>query len=358
MKANTTLVIAAVVIIVAIAGGYYALQSNAPTTTTQVTTVTTTATTTTSEERLKVALVLPGSITDAGWNAAWYTGAQNAEKAMNLDMDISYGLGQVGLDATFRSYAERGYQVIIGASVGYQDSVLRVAPDFPDTWFIGMDFWAFGDLPNVFSTQSPVHEGAYLAGIAAAGVTTTGTVGFLDGEKYPNMLATSEAFKMGAEAGAEVLGTTITVVRDFAGVWDDVTAGREKALALIDVGADVIQMRGDGVTLGGIQACSLRGVYAIGDMTDQHSLAADTIVTSNMWLTDAWLEQVIELYQTGGLTPGHHVWGMADGVNDIAPFYGFADTIPQSIQDKIDQVRADVIAGTFEIPWIGEELAW
>lgn len=287
-----------------------------------------------------------------------YIAAQEAAKELDIEIDVSHGLGQVGVDPTFRSYAERGYKIIFGHTIGYQDSALRVAPDYKNTYFIVPDAWMLDNLPNMISIPTPIIEGAYLAGLAAAGVTKTGVVGAMDGEKYPRMLAVTEAFKAGAERGAQILGKQIKVIRDFVGVWDDVTAGREKALALIDAGADVLLFRGDGITLGGIQACSLRGVWAIGDMTDQNALAPKTILTSNITNWKVVIEKIVDLYRKGQLKGGFIEFGLADGANDIAPFYEDENLVPKVIRDEINKVRADVKAGTFKIPIILEERAW
>lgn len=306
-------------------------------------------------EKLKVAFMLPGSITDSGWNAAMYIAANEIADELNLDIAISHGLGQVGVDPTFRSYAERGYKVIFGWTIGYQDSALRVAPDFPDTYFIIPEAW-MTDV-NVISISTHMHEGAYLAGMVAAGISNTGTIAVLDGEKFPAMLAVTWAFRKGAER----IKPDIKVLRDFAGVWDDVTVGREKALALIDAGADVILFRGDGVTLGGIQAVSLRyteenPVYAIGDMVDQYALNPKVIVTSNILNVKEQIRRIIALYRAGELEPKMYEWGLKEGVFDIAPFHAFENLVPEDVKAEIDSVRAAVKAGTFEIPYIDEEL--
>ena len=368
MAQKAGLIAAAVIVIVIIAAAAVYLASQPAPTPTPTPTPTPAPTPTPTPQKLKVAFMLPGSITDAGWNAAMYTAATEVAKELDIDIDISHGLGQVGVDATMRSYAERGYKLIFCWTLGYQDAALRVAPDYKDTWFIGMNWWKTDNLPNIVWQLTPMHEGAYLAGLAASAFTKTGTVAFLDGQKFPMMIATSEGFKAGVERGAQILGKQIKVIRDFVGVWDDVAAGREKALALIDAGADVILFRGDGITLGGIQAASLRGVYAIGDMTDQNALAPKTIITSNIIDCKNVIRYFVNQYRAGTLKAGAHPLGLAQGVEEIAPFHGFDNQVPAAIKAEIERVRAEVKAGTFEtdyagqhwkgIPFITEERAW
>ncbi|MEM2897155.1 MAG: BMP family protein [Candidatus Bathyarchaeia archaeon] len=310
-------------------------------------------------EKLKVAFLLPGSITDSGWNAAMYIGAQKAREELDIDVAISEGVGQVGVDPTLRSYAERGYKIIFGWTIGHQDSVLRVAPDYPDVLFVGAAWWQFAGKKNMISFGTPMIDGAYMSGILAAYMTKTGIIGTMDGEKYPDMIALQNAY----EDGAKTVKPNIKVLKAFCGVWDDVSKGREVAMGLIDSGADVLLFRGDGVTLGGIQACAARGVYAIGDYLPQHELARDTIIASNVVKNIEIIRIVVEGYRAGNMAPGGTdtdkkiFLGLKSGVQDLEISPYFMDKIPKEALDKVNKVREDIIAGRFEVPYIGEERA-
>jgi basic membrane lipoprotein Med (substrate-binding protein (PBP1-ABC) superfamily) len=356
-KAGLVVVAVIVIAIIAAAAVYLASQP-APSPTP---TPTPTPAPTPTPKALKVAVLVPQAITDASWNAAMYDAATklNVElKDQNIEISTTDSVGQVDVDSYMRRYAEMGYNIILGWTIGHQDSALRVAKDFPNVYFIGPDWWKT-ELKNVASFQTPLYEGAYLAGLVAAALTKTNVVGFVDGEKYPNMLAVSEAFRMGAEKGGELLGKTITTVRGFALTWDDVAKGREVALSLIDTKkADVILTRGGPIAVGAIQACSLRGVYAIGDVADQYALDPKIIVTSNVVNCKQILKIIIDLYQKGKLENKMYLWGLAEGTNDIAPFYDHENKIPQIIKDEIAKTREGIKNGTIKIPFIGEDRGW
>jgi basic membrane protein A len=309
-------------------------------------------------EKLKVAFLLPGSITDSGWNAAMYIAAQKAREELNLDVAISEGVGQVNVDPTLRSYAERGYKIIFAWTIGHQDSVLRVAPDYPNVLFVGSAWWKFAGKKNMISISTPMIDGAYMAGILAAYMTKTGIIGTMDGEKYPDMIALQNAY----EDGAKSVNPNIKVLKAFCGVWDDVTKGREVAMGLIDAGADVILFRGDGITLGGIQACAARRVYAIGDYLPQHELAKDTIIASNIVKNIEIIRIIIEGYKAGNMAPGGAdtdkkaiAFRLKYGIQDLLISPYFMDKIPKEALDKINKVREDILAGRFEVTYDGKE---
>ena len=137
-------------------------------------------------------------------------------------------------------------------------------------------------------------------------------------------------------------------------------------LGMIEAGVDVIIGRGDGTVLGAIQAASISGVYMIGDMTDQNSLAPDTIVSSSLMDWGVYIEDIVERYRAGTLENAVYKYGLAEGGTYLAPYHGLEDVVPQDTKDMINGVTEDLKAGTFsitvdgtvydEMPYIVEEI--
>jgi basic membrane lipoprotein Med (substrate-binding protein (PBP1-ABC) superfamily) len=306
-------------------------------------------------DKIKIAFLLPGSINDFGWNTNTYQTANDiATSRDDVEVEIVEGLGQSNIDSTLVSFAQRGFDIIWCDTIGHQDSVLRVAPDYPDTTFVVVDAWDYS-VDNIVGIMTPLYEGSYLAGILAAGVSQTQHIGFVDGQAFPGTISRAEAFRL----GALTVNASIEVDRIWTGVWDDVTAGREATLSLIDDGVDVVLFHGDGVTLGGIQACAFRGVWAIGDNIDQSHIADDTVLTSNLYNKTVYMNNIIDLFIAGTLESKLYFWGMKDGGNDLAPFNPkLLSDIPQATQDAVADVRADIMSGAFEVPYIPEETVW
>jgi basic membrane lipoprotein Med (substrate-binding protein (PBP1-ABC) superfamily) len=292
--------------------------------------------------KIKIAFLLPGSINDFGWNTNTYQTANAISMYRDdVEVEIVEGLGQTNIDSSLVSFAERGFDIIWCDTIGHQDSALRVAPDYPDTIFVVVDAWDY-TYDNIVGVMTPLYEGSYLAGILAAGVSQTQHIGYVDGQAFPGTISRTEAFRL----GALTVNDSIKVDRIWTGVWDDVTAGREATLGLIDDGADVVLFHGDGVTLGGIQACSFRGVWAIGDNIDQTHVADDAVLTSNLYNKTVYMNNIIDLYIAGTR-------------NDLAPYNQklIAD-IPQATQDAVAAARAEILAGDYVVPYIPEETVW
>ena len=55
-------------------------------------------------DEIRYGVLLPGSITDSGWNAAMYIATQEAETILGIDFDITYGVGSIGAEDVFGEY--------------------------------------------------------------------------------------------------------------------------------------------------------------------------------------------------------------------------------------------------------------
>ena len=116
------------------------------------------------------------------------------------------------------------------------------------------------------------------------------------------------------------------------GTYEDPAKGKESALALIDMGCDIIYQSADSTGVGAIEACLDKKVKIIGYGGDQYEMAPDLVMTcfvtdnKNVIIKQA---ELIETGKFGGL------WepGVAEGVCYITPYHNFEDKIPQKVKD-------------------------
>jgi basic membrane protein A len=161
-------------------------------------------------------------------------------------------------EARFRSYAEDGFNVIIGHGSEFFDAAAAVAPDFPDVAFV-ITSTDQHQAPNLASVNTlPADMGA-LAGVAMAKATKSGTVGVIGGMSLVSIVAACNA----ATGAAIMTNPDINVLTNMTGDDEDKTKAKEVALAMIDKGADVIFYDADAAGLGALEACQEKGVLAI-----------------------------------------------------------------------------------------------
>ena len=115
----------------------------------------------------------------------------------------------------------------------------------------------------------------------------------------------------------------------FIGSFFDPPKAKEAALAQIDAGVDVIYAERFGV----IEAAQEKGILAISNMSDQSSLAPDTVITGPVW--DMWptIQAAVKQVQAGVYTAqdfGSFSF-MAEGGARLAPFHDWETKLPADV---------------------------
>ena len=299
-------------------------------------------------EKFKVALLLPASITDGGWNAFAYDGLKAIEK--ELDAKISHVESRTPTDqeAHFRDYAMDGYQLIFGHGFGYQDPAKQVAPDFPETVFITSTGNTVTDniSPIVFAIEEPV----YLLGVMAGSMTRTNKIGIIGGQNISAINSMFSAF----EEGAKSVNPDVVVRRAYVGNWSDIGKGKELALAHINEGSDFLFPVADVAGLGVFQAVEAaqangKTVYAFGVYRDQSKLSPTTIVASAI-VTPKVFVKLAKVVMDSTFEPQPYRFTMAE---DEAVTFVYnpvlKDKVPETTQKAVEDAKSKIIAGELKV---------
>lgn len=293
----------------------------------------------------KVALLTPGPISDAAWNAGAYHGLLRIRDSLHAQISHLQTRTPAEFDEAFRDYASRGYQLVIGHGFEYQDAAARAGPHFPNTVFITTSGARVG--PNWSPMEFRLEEATYLAGMLAAGVSKTGTIGFVGGIKLPPV----EGTFLGFQGGAKAVRPDITVLESYLGNFDDVAAARENAAAQIRRGADVLLHNADAAAFGVFQAARDNpGVLAIGANANQNDVAPDVIVASATLDLPHALLVLARRVQNHTWRPGVMFFGIKDGVVDLV--INPASRVPPRLLARIRAARDSIIAGTLHVPHV------
>jgi len=293
------------------------------------------------EDPFRVIVLLPGLVSDAGWNAGGYYGVQYLNE--NVEGVVAEYIEQVtpaNAEATIRDYAEQGYDLICGWSFDLGDYVMKVCEDYPDQHFL----WSQGykQFGNMATASAPLQETAYLCGYIAAGMSKTGVLGYIGGVDTMPMINALEGFKEGAKAK----NPDIKVIHSFCGTWSDMELAKQTAVSLFEQGVDVLMGRGDGIALGCFEACKENNVYCFGDVSDQNSLAPELLLTSTGWNMGQSIELVVNAIREGNFEAKNYTGGMAEGICDITDFHGL---VPEDLAAEVEALRAQLKAGELVI---------
>jgi basic membrane protein A len=292
---------------------------------------------------LKVAVVFPGPAEEP-WNNAIYQSLLKAKQAGKISLDLADNVGYPEFERVLREYSSRGYNLIVGDSFGSDDKLRRVAKQYPEVHYL------FGSAlgpqpPNVGVFNSWIEETTYLTGVVAALMTKTGTVGIVTSFPQPGPNRKVNAFM----AGAKTTNPKIKVKVTFLDSWFDPAKAKEATFAQIESGADFVFAERFGV----IEACQEKGVYAFGNIQDQHSVAPKTVVTSVIWDLQPLVTYVITNLVKGEFQPiDYREWSMmGKGGTYLAPFYDFK--IPADKELILQKTMQAIKTGQTKVPLNG-----
>lgn len=298
----------------------------------------------TSPAIFKVALLTPGPVSDAGWNAAAYQGLQLIKTKLGAETALVQTKSPADFDDAFRDFATRGFKLIFAHGFEYTDSAIEVARGFPDTFFVvssGSESSA-----NVASITFNVDQATYVEGVLAAGISKTGIVGAVGGIELPSIKLFFEGFKRGF---LSVLPKGRILI-SYTGNFDDVGAAKEAALAQIGQGADVLIHNADAAGLGVFLAAEQGHAYAFGVFNNQNSVAPDVVLASAVTSTPLAFLKIATEVKGGTFHPGMLEFGMQDGMVSVVFNPKLEAKIPPGALERAGKVEHDLATGALVLP--------
>jgi basic membrane lipoprotein Med (substrate-binding protein (PBP1-ABC) superfamily) len=304
----------------------------------------------TKNKQLKVAAIFQTAIEEP-WDGAIHTALLKAKDQDGIVYEYAEKVSAADYEKVLREYCERGFNLIVGdAFVAGEDPVRKVAKDYPKVQF------AFGsekaeEAPNVSVFDNYIHEPAYLCGLIAGKMTKSGTVGVVAAMPIAEINRLTNAFKLGAQSARPSIKVKITYIGSFF----DPAKAKEATISEIEAGADLIYAERFGV----FEAAKEKKVLAFGNMTDQNSLAPETVITSCVWDMYPTMKYEIELAKSGKVEAINlkDFSMMAKGGSSLASLHDFEKTLPADVVSAVKDAESKIKDGSLAVPIVETELA-
>ncbi|MBW6472509.1 MAG: BMP family ABC transporter substrate-binding protein [Anaerolineaceae bacterium] len=305
-------------------------------------------------ETEKVVYLINGALGDQSFYDSGQMGMEKIKSEYGVEIrtiETNFDAGQYepALQAAV-DYAD----VIFVISYGFEDQLMAYADKNPDKIFVNLDTVVQNEKNTITSVDFIEEESAYLAGVVA-GLTTLETslpgvnpgklIGAVGGDVDPVI----QAFIFAYTNGAKSIDPEIQVETKYLGSWDDTAKGKQAALQLYDMGADVVFQIAAAAGIGVLQAAGERGLYAIGVDTNQNDIVPGHVVASDIKDVGKAIYEVFKTIKDGTYQPGAVLqYGLASGGVDI-DMTAQVQVLPQAIQDQVLAVRQQIIDGTLKV---------
>jgi basic membrane protein A len=317
-----------------------------------------------NSEPLKVGLVLDvGGRGDLAFNDAAYDGLQKAQKEFGTHVQVQClePVEEADREKLLRSLAEDKYDLVLGMGQFFTNVIEEVALDYPLTRFVLIDAFIDGlkSNNNISCFTFKEHEGAFLAGAAAAMKTKSGTIGFIGGIQAPVI----ERFEAGYIAGAKYVKPDIVVLSSYVGTGLEGFRNPEKAGELaarqMENGADVIchaaGKSGNGVN----EVVTSRGRLVIGEDVDQTFTLPEEkqpyVLTSVIKGVSKAVYDSVSLQLKGELAGGYYEYGLKDDGVYIAE-NSINKTLLADLKPRLEEIKTGIISGEIKVPASKQEL--
>ncbi|MFF7308583.1 BMP family ABC transporter substrate-binding protein [Streptomyces sp. NPDC008137] len=293
---------------------------------------------------------------DQSFNDAAFAGLTKAKDEYGYKTaDIEPTEGETDADKEQRlvSLAKQGYNPVIGVGYAYGPAMKAVAAKYPKTTFGIVDSVVEGK--NVASLVFAEEQASYLAGVAAAKVTKSNTVGFVGGVDIPLI----HKFEAGYKQGVQDTNPKVKVVSQYLtqtaeeGGFASPDKGKAAAEGQIEKKADVVYQAAGLSGQGVIEAAAKAKVWAIGVDSDQYKQAP--LAAYKQYILTSALKDV-----------GGAVYALSKSVHDGKPLsgvqtfdlkvngVGVSEANPEfgqvaGLKDAVDKAKKGIIDGSIKV---------
>lgn len=300
-----------------------------------------------ADDVVRVALLMPSTINDIAWSQSIYTSLKELQAEMGEDkLEIAYSENMFNVPdaaAAIREYASSGYDLVIAHGAQYGDSLMEIAPDFPEVsfaWGTSTRTGADQGITNIFAYEPRGDQAGYVTGVLAAKLTKAKIIGLVG----PVDAGDAKLHVDGFLAGVKATNPDVKVNVSFTGSFGDTALAAEAANTHIKAGADVLTGSSQQV-VGAIGVAKENGIPWIGVQADQSTAAPETVLASAIYDWKQLLKDIITKRAAGTL--GGEVLQLTYANGGIRTIY--SDAAPADAVEAAKAAEAGLADGSIEI---------
>jgi basic membrane protein A len=291
-----------------------------------------------SADKLKIGVLLPGPVTDNGYDADGGRAADALKSQLGADVQITENVSVANQADLYRQYAAKGYDVVIGWGGQFTDGAVQVAEEFPKAKFIVANS-GIENGKNLGSFDINVEQWQFLGGFVTAKLSKTNAIGWVGGACFP----ATAANLYGTEEGAKYANANIKFLSTFVGDFDDPTKAQQAAQAMIDSKASALTGNLNSGYFGILKAAQQNGkIPVITEWIDNHSLAPDVIASSIQKSQARWAVAMVKDIIDGTFKGKHYQFALP---KDWGPVMAKTDLLPQQIYDESLALQSKIVSG-------------
>jgi basic membrane protein A and related proteins len=291
-------------------------------------------------KKLKIAILLPGNVSDQGYNADGQRTADLIKSELGLDVTTTQGVQLPNQTDVYSQFARQGYDLVIGWGGQFTDGAVAASKQFPKTQFLVVNSTVENGT-NLNSMDENIEQWQFLGGYVSGRLTKSGTVGWIGGQCFP----ATAAQLYGTKQGAEYAKKDVKFLSTFTGDFEDPTKAQQAAQAQIDKGADWIVGNLNNGYFGLYKAAEGGKAKIVTEWADNHT-QSPTIGSTVVKKQGRHVVELVKKAQDGTIGGKHYQIALPE---DNEPVIAKTDSIPEDVYNDALAVQKKVASGEIKV---------
>jgi basic membrane lipoprotein Med (substrate-binding protein (PBP1-ABC) superfamily) len=291
-------------------------------------------------KKLKIAMLLPGNVSDEGYNADGQRAADLIKQETGSEVTTTQGVQLPNQTDVYSQFARQGYDLVIGWGGQFTDGAVAASKQFPKTQFLVVNSTVENGT-NLNSMDENIEQWQFLGGFVAGKLTKSGTVAWIGGQCFPATAAQLNGTKQGAEYAKK----DVKFLSTFTGDFEDPTKAQQGAQAQIDKGADWIVGNLNNGYFGVYKAAESGKAKVITEWADNHT-QSPTIGSTVVKKQGQFVLDIVKKVQDGTVGGKHYQVALPQ---DYEPVIAKTDAIPDDVYQEALDVQKKVASGEIKV---------
>ena len=294
--------------------------------------------------KYKLAVILPGVITDADYNTLGYLAGLAVQKDMGIQMAYSESVPVPDVDRVMREYIDQGYNIIFAHGGQFKPQTVALAKLFPDLTFICEGDAEDPAAPaNYWQIDRNFQDTYYVMGYTAGRTTKTGKIGYIAGLTMP--FTSQEVHAIQQALADNKLNAELKTV--WTGDFNDPTKARQVADTMISENVDVIMGSLNLGMFGIFEAAKAyqganKPILVTAKYTDKTAFAPNNYITSSLYDFSGPLKNIVQK-TIEGTKGGYYPMTFGDGFSVQLPAKNVSPEIAADISKVVEDIKSGKI---------------
>ncbi|MGI8314444.1 BMP family ABC transporter substrate-binding protein [Halobacillus mangrovi] len=273
----------------------------------------------------RVGMLVETTIHDQAWGQQGYKGLQSIQDEYGVDIYFKEGIKSYSQTVQAVDHlVNKGVNIIFGHSNIYGKHFQQLHKQYPDVQFIYFNGQFSAE--NVTSLNFSANAMGFFAGMVAGKMTEADLIGIIASFEWQPEIE-------GFYEGVMYQNSEADVHIAYTNSWENTEKARMLYEQMEEEGVDVFYPAGDIFNVPVINEVQKDGHYAIGYVSDQSSVAENTVLTSTVQKVDVVYNLAMDRFVEGELPGKPLTFDFQDGAIKLGEY---SPEIPESFQKQMD----------------------